>query len=114
MGKLLRDKRVIAALVALISAILAALGLQACAGGQLTPQAQRSVDTVQCYVAVLTPYVGDAIDVGELVSEAVQGRSDILRALTALGATREDLEAIELALASCRSPELFVRDFPEA
>ena len=85
-----------------------AVGVASCSHvGQLSPQAQRAVDTVTCYVAVITPYVGDALDVGELVRESLQGRADLPRALALLGASAEDIELVTMAMAACRGlPDL--------
>lgn len=85
-------------------AIALVASLAGCAGGQLSPQAQRAVDTFECYVAAVTPYVGDACDVAELVRDAIQGRADLGRALQLLGNTAEDVEMVALAMKACRAP----------
>lgn len=72
----------------------------------LSPKAQRAADVFECYVAALTPYVGDACDVAELVRDAIQGRADLPRALEMLGSTPDDMRAIAAALQACRpAPE---------
>jgi len=87
--------------------ILRALGFVAmlfgCAGGQLDPRAQRAVDLFECYVAAVEPYVGGALDAAELVREAIAGRSNLPQALGLLGATQDDLAAINSALVACRA-----------
>ena len=72
--------------------------------GQLDPKAQRAADVFDCYVAVIEPYVGGACDVVELVTDAVQGRADILRAISLLGATQEDLRAVLAGMNACKAP----------
>lgn len=71
---------------------------------QLEPKAQRAVDTFECYVAVIEPYVGDAVDVAELVQGAIKGESDLMRALALLGATQEDLQAVLAGMNACKAP----------
>lgn len=80
---------------------LAITVLAGCAGGQLDPRAQRAVDTFECSIAVVSPYVGDAIDAAELVTDAIKGRASIPEALRMLGSTADDVEAVKRALAAC-------------
>ncbi len=90
--------------------ILRALGFVAllflffgCAGGQLDPRAQRAVDVFECYVAAVEPYLGGVCDVSELVRDALAGRASLPQALGLLGATQDDLAAINSALVACRA-----------
>lgn len=77
-----------------------------CAGGQLDPRAQHAADVFECYVAAVAPYLGGVCDVAELVRGAVQGRASVPQALTLLGASAEDLRAVDAALVACRgAPE---------
>lgn len=87
----------------LLAAVLAALGYgqMGCAGGRLEPKAQRAVDTFACTVDAVQPYVGSVLDAEELVRDAIQGKADLVRVLTALGATRADLVALHAALGAC-------------
>lgn len=81
------------------------LALCGCASfGQLDPRAQRAADVFECYVAAVEPYVGGAVDAADLVRDAVQGRASLPRALSLLGATVDDLRAIDAAMAACRGP----------
>ncbi len=73
-----------------------------CAGGQIDPRAQRAAGVFECYVAAVAPYVGEALDVAELVREAVHGRASVPQALALLGASADDLRAVDAALAACR------------
>lgn len=66
------------------------------------PRAQRAADVFECYVAAVAPYVGGAVDTADLVREAVQGRASLPQALGLLGATVDDLRAVDAALAACR------------
>jgi hypothetical protein len=92
--------RSLLAIVSLVAVAVSALG---CVGGRLNPKAQRAVDTFDCAVAVVSPYVGDALDVTELVTDAIKGRASIPEALRMLGATADDVQAVRGALASCVS-----------
>jgi hypothetical protein len=91
-------------------AILRGLGfgvLFGCASfGQLDPRAQRAADVFECYVAAVEPYLGGVCDVAELVRDAVEGRASVPQALALLGASAEDLRAVDAALGACRgAPE---------
>lgn len=96
--------------------LLALLGASLIAGcaslGQLAPKAQQAAETLDCYVAVISPYVGDALDATELIRDAIRGRADLARALVMLGATAADIAAIDDAMTACRpgsapaSPEM--------
>lgn len=87
--------------------ILRSLGFVAllfgCAGGQLDPRAQRAIDVFECYVAAVEPYLGGVCDVQELVRDALAGRASLPQALGLLGATQDDLAAINSALMACRA-----------
>ncbi len=72
--------------------------------GQPDPKAQRAADIFRCYVAVIEPYVGDAVDVAELVQGAIKGEADLMRALSLLGATQEDLQAVLAGMNACKAP----------
>jgi hypothetical protein len=75
--------------------------LTGCAGGQLDPKAQRAVATFDCLVDSVEPYVGDALDAAELVTDAIKGRASIPEALRMLGATADDVRAAGDAIRSC-------------
>lgn len=80
---------------------LATAALTGCVGGQLDPRAQRAIDTFECSVAAVSPYVGEAIDVSELVTDAVKGRASIPEALRMLGSSADDVQAVREALQAC-------------
>lgn len=81
--------------------------LLSCASfGKVDPRTQRAIDVFECYVASVEPYVGDTCDVAELVTDAIQGRADLLRALALLGSTREDLEVVAAAMNACKGEQL--------
>jgi hypothetical protein len=74
--------------------------------GQLDPRAQRAADVFECYVAAVEPYLGGVCDVTELVRDAIEGRANVPQALALLGATADDLKAVDAALGACRgAPE---------
>lgn len=74
--------------------------------GELDPRAQRAADVFECYVTAVEPYLGGALDVERLVRDAVEGRASVPQALALLGATADDLRAVDAALAACRgAPE---------
>jgi hypothetical protein len=75
-----------------------------CVGGQLDPRAQRAADVFECYVAAIEPYLGGVTDVAELVRDAISGRASVPQALSLLGASADDLRAVDAALAACRGP----------
>jgi hypothetical protein len=109
---ILKNRQVQAAFVALVLAVLAALGFQGCASfGKLDPKAQRAVDVFECYVAVLEPYVGEVCDTAELVRDVVAGRADLGRTLFLLGAIPAEVDAIGDELAECR-PRPQVSELP--
>lgn len=86
--------------------IVAALFTGCASFVQLDPRAQRAADVFDCYVAAVEPYLGGVCDVAELVREAVSGRANVPQALTLLGASADDLRAVDAALAACRgAPE---------
>jgi hypothetical protein len=92
--------------------ILRALGFVAvfwffgCSGVQLDPRAQRAADVFECYVAAVEPYLGGVCDVAELVRDAVEGRASVPQALALLGASVDDMRAIDAAMTACRgAPE---------
>lgn len=101
-SRVLASPAVRRAFFALVLAVLAALGfsLQGCAGGQLEPKAQRAVDTFECYVEVLKPYVGAVCETADFVREVVEGRADLGRALTLLGHAQDVPRVVE-ALHEC-------------
>lgn len=68
------------------------------------PRAQRAADVFECYVAAVEPHVGGVIDAADLVRDALQGRASLPQALSLLGATADDLRAIDAAMAACRGP----------
>lgn len=70
--------------------------------GQLDPKAQKAADVFECYVAAVEPYLGGVCDVAELVRDAVSGRASLPQALSLLGASAEDLRAIDAAMQLCR------------
>ena len=70
-------------------------------GGE-DPRAARAEAVFECYVSAVEPYLGGAVDVAELVKDAVQGRASLPQALQLLGATQEDLVAVNAALEACR------------
>jgi hypothetical protein len=90
-----RARRILAGLGALI-------GLTSCVGGQLDPRAQRALDVFECYVAAIEPHLGGVCDVAELVRDAIAGRADLPKALVLVGATQDDLAAVNSALVACR------------
>lgn len=74
--------------------------------GQVDPRAARAAEVLDCYVAAVTPYLGEALDVEQLVRDAVAGRASVPQALALLGATADDLRAVDAALGACRgAPE---------
>jgi hypothetical protein len=87
-----------------IATYLAFAALTGCVGGQLDPRAQRALDVFDCSCAAVSPYVGEAIDVAELVTDAVKGRASIPEALRMLGASADDVQAVRNALAACLPP----------
>lgn len=88
--------------IGLVALVLSMFG---CASfGQLDPRAQRAADVFECYVAAVEPYLGGALDAAEVVQDAVQGRASLPQALALLGATADDLKAIDAAMAACRAP----------
>ncbi len=70
--------------------------------GQEDPRAARAHDVLECYVAAITPYLGTALDVEQLVRDAVAGKASVPQALALLGATADDLRAVDAALGLCR------------
>lgn len=84
-------------------AIVTSLALSAgCAAfGRLDPKAQRAVDTFECYVRVLEPYVGEVMDTEELVRGVIRGSVPVRRALMLLGATELELQQINAELQAC-------------
>ena len=99
---MLMDKGIRGAIVALVLALLAFFGLQGCQSfGQLTPQAQRSLDLFECRAEALAPYVDEVFDAEELVRETMQGRTDLVVTLMNLGHARADVEAALAAFRAC-------------
>lgn len=72
--------------------------------GQLDPKAQRAADMFECYVGVVEPYLGDALEAEQLIREAIQGKANVLQAVAILGGTADDLKAISASLEACRGP----------
>lgn len=68
--------------------------------GRLDPKAQRSVDTFECYVEVLAPYVDEVCNTAELVRDVVEGKADLGRTLTLLGHAGDVQKVVE-ALGEC-------------
>lgn len=81
--------------------ILIAIALTGCAGGQLDPRAQRAIDAFECRVAALTPYIGEVVDVGEVVSEFARGRVNLTMLLATLGHTEEQINEASAAWHAC-------------
>lgn len=73
-----------------------------CVQLQEDPRAARAADVFECYVAAVTPYLGEALDVEQLVRDAVAGKASVPQALALLGATADDLRAVDAALGACR------------
>ncbi len=92
-----RARRILAGLGALI-------GLASCVGGQLDPRAQRALDVFECYVAAIEPHLDGVCDVTEFVRDAIAGNADLPKALSLVGATQDDLAAVNAALTACRTP----------
>jgi hypothetical protein len=72
-----------------------------CAGGQLDPRTQRALDTFECRVDALKPYVGDVCEVAGLVRDIARGQVDVSRFLLTLGHTRESIEEAHKAWVAC-------------
>lgn len=72
--------------------------------GEADPRAARAADVLECYVAAVEPYLGGVYDVAELVRDATAGRASLPQALTLLGATVDDLRAVDAAMQACRGP----------
>lgn len=72
---------------------LVIFALLACAGGQLSPKAQRQIDVFECRVRALQPYVGEVLDVAEVVRDAIRGKADPGAAILGLGGTPDDVRA---------------------
>jgi hypothetical protein len=53
-------------------------------------------------VAAIEPHLGGVCDVAELVRDAIAGRADLPKALVLVGATQDDLAAVNSALLACR------------
>lgn len=103
---ILKNKGVQGAIVALVLAIAAALGLQGCASfGKLDPKAQRAVDVFECYVQVLEPYVGEVCDTADLVRDHLSGKGDAQRTLILLGVRAPEIAAIGAQLGACINSE---------
>lgn len=105
LSKIINSPAVRKAAIGLVITILAALGynLTGCSSfGQLNPKAQRAVDTFECYVATLSPYVGEVCDTADLVRDVVQGKADLARTLILLGATQAEVSDVTEKLAECR------------
>lgn len=103
LAKLVASPTVRKAAIALVVAVLAALGFQGCVSfGQLDPKAQRAVDVFECYVAELEPYVGEVCDTVELVRDVVTGKADLGRTLLLLGTAPAEVEKIVERLSECR------------
>lgn len=64
----------------------------------LNPKATAVVD---CRVHAVAPYVGDAYDAGELVREALAGKTNPLQVVAALGADLDTLKALAKAWNAC-------------
>jgi hypothetical protein len=56
----------------------------------------------ECYVAAVEPHLGEVCDVVELVRDAIAGRANLPQALALVGATADDLAAVNTALVACR------------
>lgn len=85
-----------------LSLLSAALVLCSCSCTQgLTPKQQTAIDVFNCRVQVLTPYIGDALDVESLVRDAIAGKTDPATVLLGLGATVADVKQAARAWSAC-------------
>lgn len=87
--------------VAFVISLLTGFFLVRCAGEQLTPEQQRTLDLFECRVHALQPYVGSIYDTAELIREATLGKTDLLSMLSALGYAQEDISKIGAAFGAC-------------
>ena len=93
------------ALLRLLGAVATFIVVGCVQFGQEDPKAARALRTFACYVAVIEPYVGDTVDVAEMVADAIMGRANMMGALALLGATNADLEAVAAGITACRAPD---------
>lgn len=84
----------------LLQTLAATLLLCSCTQA-LTPQQQHAADVFTCRVHALSPYVGQALDVEELVREALQGKVDPGAVLAGLGVLPETIQSAKQAWQAC-------------
>lgn len=92
---------------------LSGLAGVACASfGELTPKAQRAVDTFECRVEALKPYIDPVLDAEELVRDIAMGKANPETALYVVGASRAEFEAAVAAWNACSQPSERAEELP--
>lgn len=109
--KIVRNPGVRKAALALVLAVLAALGITGLSGcasfGQYTPQAQATIDRVraaiECRADVLEPYLGESAETWVL--EIAAGRVDPIQMLANLDLSIPEIIAIAEQFDACSPAE---------
>jgi len=88
-------------LIAFVVSFLTAMFSVNCAGQQLTPEQQRTLDLFECRVRVLQPYVGSVYDTAAIVRAWSRGNQDLVALFHNLGYLDNEVEAASKAMGSC-------------
>jgi hypothetical protein len=88
-------------LVAFVVSFLTALLVVNCAGQQLTPAQQKTLDLFECRVHALQPFVGGIYDTAGLVRQWTRGNQDLIALLKNLGYLQQEVESAAAAVAAC-------------